>query len=332
MQVALWNIPRFANGSAFMRGLLYPDLVARGSRSECEEPNAQLHNAFVPSHVTMVSPTSFSGHRPSGPQVSLDEDPDDVSLKSLCFLCKQVDWPNLSNWEAIKGISSVQASSRVKTLRIFTFPRRMLVVNKCRVCRLVGNLVNPKHVYHYSTKYFLEAYNEPQQVAFKDKSFRCVKLAVRSPATGTLTTDGHGRDSDYTQFLLAHTLIENKPPGIRILRADAIDFDHLKRRLKDCSTQHQRCRSTPEKVKRLRLIEVSTEEISDAKPNCKYVALSYVWGEKTCGESLAKFPRVVKDAMVVTRKLGCKYLWVDRCVSCLRDIHAGEKLELTRTS
>ncbi|KAI0877853.1 hypothetical protein GGS24DRAFT_487544 [Hypoxylon argillaceum] len=43
----------------------------------------------------------------------------------------------------------------------------------------------------------------------------------------------------------------------------------------------------------------------------KYVALSYVWGN-----SVEQWPQTIKDAVVVTKMLGYKYLWVDRlCIN-----------------
>lgn len=47
----------------------------------------------------------------------------------------------------------------------------------------------------------------------------------------------------------------------------------------------------------------------------KYLALSYVWGESGLahsGEMLINAPQTVKDAMYATKRLGQRYLWVDR--------------------
>jgi len=50
-------------------------------------------------------------------------------------------------------------------------------------------------------------------------------------------------------------------------------------------------------------------------PSMKYLALSYVWGKSGLahsGETLINAPQTVKDAMYATKRLGQRYLWVDR--------------------
>jgi len=43
----------------------------------------------------------------------------------------------------------------------------------------------------------------------------------------------------------------------------------------------------------------------------RYVTLSYVWGKDSSSEEM---PLVVRDSITVTKKLGYRYLWVDRYV------------------
>ncbi|PHH89267.1 hypothetical protein CDD83_6386 [Cordyceps sp. RAO-2017] len=53
----------------------------------------------------------------------------------------------------------------------------------------------------------------------------------------------------------------------------------------------------------------------------RYVALSYVWGPNT-----QTWPQTIRDAVVVTRKLGYEYLWVDRL--CIDQSDPDEKMRL----
>lgn len=62
-------------------------------------------------------------------------------------------------------------------------------------------------------------------------------------------------------------------------------------------------------------------EIVVAPGGCRYVALSYVWGDSTESVSFregdhlcAQLPRTIADSIEVTRNLDLRYLWIDRYV------------------
>lgn len=61
----------------------------------------------------------------------------------------------------------------------------------------------------------------------------------------------------------------------------------------------------------LSLIDCESREVVSAVPHIPCVALSYVWGvEKTDDKN--RFPRTIRDAVEVTKRLEYQYLWVDR--------------------
>jgi hypothetical protein len=65
--------------------------------------------------------------------------------------------------------------------------------------------------------------------------------------------------------------------------------------------------------------------IVPAPKNAKYVALSYVWGD-VHAQSKANHPEVsatIRDAIIATRELGFRYLWVDK--HCIDQGNAAEK-------
>jgi len=69
-----------------------------------------------------------------------------------------------------------------------------------------------------------------------------------------------------------------------------------------------------ETLQGFRLIDCNIEEIVSCSWTEAYAALSYVWGSVEDKE--ATWPRVVRHAILVTRALGLKYLWVDRyCIN-----------------
>ncbi|KAG7038967.1 zinc finger protein [Colletotrichum scovillei] len=109
-----------------------------------------------------------------------------------------------------------------------------------------------------------------------------------------------------------------------------------------CRQDHRRCRYGRDALLPTRVIGVGTVEsptlkllINDAEQEGMYVALSYCWGGKqpgslvraslgrmTEGIRMEELEQTVRDAVVATRKLGFRYLWVDAyCIiqDCAQD-------------
>ncbi|CAM1503276.1 Fc.00g080520.m01.CDS01 [Cosmosporella sp. VM-42] len=96
--------------------------------------------------------------------------------------------------------------------------------------------------------------------------------------------------------------------------------------LRFCEFYHQgRCGRRPvtRDIKGFRLVDCaqSPPRIVEASVMEHYVALSYVWGKNTT----ETFPRVIQDAVTVTKSLGVRYLWVDRL--CVDESRPVEKMQ-----
>jgi hypothetical protein len=95
----------------------------------------------------------------------------------------------------------------------------------------------------------------------------------------------------------------------------------MKTHTRICGYNEQGSRSS------LSVIDCTLQQIVQAPEDCQHTVLSYVWGPSPSeelgiqmDESLPDFcPLVVEDAMVVTRELGPRYLWVDRYCICQTD-------------
>jgi hypothetical protein len=67
-----------------------------------------------------------------------------------------------------------------------------------------------------------------------------------------------------------------------------------------------------------RVIDCEDLVVVQHDPSVKYVALSYVWGKPKLAwlgnrsKTIINAPQTVKDAMYATKRLGLRYLWVDR--------------------
>jgi hypothetical protein len=118
-----------------------------------------------------------------------------------------------------------------------------------------------------------------------------------------------------------------------------VDFELLKRWLRLCEDNHKlecapvsgviRTADTKLGLKTLRVIDVEKMCIVDAKVGCRYLTLSYSWGQvpspflnqgnkaqlmKEHGlEALSEsFPRTISDAIHLVKLMGERHIWIDR--------------------
>lgn len=106
----------------------------------------------------------------------------------------------------------------------------------------------------------------------------------------------------------------------RLLNPRAVNFDIIKEWLYLCRMHHkQECGRVQDNPMNLWVMDCRTKKLVAALPQCQYIALSYVWGQ-----DLSQFPEVVKDAMIVTLRLGFTYLWIDRY--CMSELSEKQKL------
>ncbi|KAK2616487.1 hypothetical protein QQS21_000529 [Conoideocrella luteorostrata] len=116
--------------------------------------------------------------------------------------------------------------------------------------------------------------------------------------------------------------------GFAVLPA-SVSFDACNGWLQMCDKCHPTLKyDTKSKESKLRLIDVQENCISMVELPCRYVCLSYVWGgveqatlnyktkpilEKKNGlrSNSIKLSKTITDAIVATRKLKMRYLWID---------------------
>lgn len=105
--------------------------------------------------------------------------------------------------------------------------------------------------------------------------------------------------------------------GPRRIQASEVSYATIQAWISFCQSKHKRlCMpTTSTNIPALKVIDITTQKVVAAPKRCEYVALSYVWGVSRQYVSSSIFPKVVKDSLVITSKLGYKYLWVDKYVS-----------------
>ncbi|KIM99513.1 hypothetical protein OIDMADRAFT_126462, partial [Oidiodendron maius Zn] len=107
-----------------------------------------------------------------------------------------------------------------------------------------------------------------------------------------------------------------------------VDFERLRGLIRDCEENHEECKVILKTPDEMRVIDLKSMSIVDAPPECRYCALSYVWGQpgkpwltltRENTNSLrvlnslvgVNLPQTILDAITVSKELGQRYLWVD---------------------
>ncbi|KAJ9607889.1 hypothetical protein H2200_007968 [Cladophialophora chaetospira] len=129
-----------------------------------------------------------------------------------------------------------------------------------------------------------------------------------------------------------------------LLDANAVDYSSIQSWLSECRLHHGETCSfkSTEDLPSLRLIDCLSvpPRVVEAPALHEYVALSYVWGSGAVGSQFSGdtliwslLPRTIRDAMTVTRKLGYRYLWVDRyCIPKARLQEQISKMDIIYTN
>jgi hypothetical protein len=119
---------------------------------------------------------------------------------------------------------------------------------------------------------------------------------------------------------------------VRLLKEDEIDFSIILGWLRFCQDRHACSRQDPNlsiNHEGLRLIDCETRQVVPAL-NHQYITLSYVWGPQARTSTVNNYidvlphnlPDTIEDSITVVKKLGFRYLWVDRYCIDRRDKNA----------
>jgi hypothetical protein len=124
-------------------------------------------------------------------------------------------------------------------------------------------------------------------------------------------------------------------------------FQFIQDRLHNCSS-HSGCPLPTGRLLPKRIIALGSDNESLSLYEAfqdigLYAALSYCWGKgstllKTTQSTLETFkdhipweklPRTLQDAVVITRKIGLKFLWID-CLCIVQDSRSDWEIEATK--
>lgn len=139
-----------------------------------------------------------------------------------------------------------------------------------------------------------------------------------------------GHSSSLHPDLLAFQEIRTKRAFVRKLDLKNINIEFVNDWIRVCRECHsQDCAAGDSCPPLLKVIDCLKGTVVTIPAGSEYLALSYVWGSSERNdagdsESNLSVPPVIRDAGEVTRRLGYRYLWVDRyCIdqNNSEDIH-----------
>lgn len=153
---------------------------------------------------------------------------------------------------------------------------------------------------------------------------------------------------DYRQCTVRAVTVDQPdlPYSGRIIDPEKIDPELPQNWLARCESDHEHFQMSLEDFKApacFRLIDVRLNRVVEVSEPCRYLALSYVWGTGVTFQALKSnigvlssesgllnfqdlIPATIIDAMVFTKEIGERYLWVDRICIVQDDIQSKNRV------
>lgn len=249
----------------------------------------------------------------AAPHATEDDCPDE---NSICPECRRVDWDSLPNLTGNRD--HVETAPWSRTIRTIEANHEQLATSSCRICRILS-IVKPQSL------------DEPDCVvgARPLSDFRAYAIASGKCSCNNITALHVGPKDKPTEWYTADSRClvalrrDGKDLSSMTISPRSINYDWLKDLSQSCHSSHWSCRRQrgwlgPVSVSGLKVIDAWSRTIVEAPTECRYVALSYVWGKQPDMDlvsHLQRPPQLIEDAISVTLAMGYKYLWIDRYVS-----------------
>ncbi|KAF4617082.1 hypothetical protein G7Y89_g15067 [Cudoniella acicularis] len=235
--------------------------------------------------------------------------------ESLCRYCEKIPF------------DPVQLDSLLEIRTFNLGPITRVRSSRCPFCRLVILSVH-------------EVIRTSQQTSISnllpdDKPVLVKWMPAIGPGSGAFSTSG---SDTWISFIRPTT---DQPPShpaycLRQNTSPQVNITQISQWLSTCYSTHGKCNKISPAVIQdffpgltvLRLIDTQRKCIVERRENCKYIALSYVWGSapnvRLTKTNRLQFeqpgsldrhsyllPRTIRDAMSLVPQLGLRYLWVD---------------------
>jgi hypothetical protein len=221
-------------------------------------------------------------------------------LRPLCKRCAAIPWPKFLN-------QNQNANDKLQPA--FEEAAKELNNSPCRVCQLFS---------------FIKAFGWLDYIGYEPAS-------PGSSFSGKLRFfpgENAKVPKAATPDLFGYVgIIENLEQNLPLPRPapEYVDIGLVQQWMTECKATHQDpCTpDDPSLLYNFQVIDCEARAITLAPMACAYVALSYVWGppsnddvEYVFPTLPARLPLTIEDAITVTKRLGLRYIWVDRyCIN-----------------
>ncbi|KAI1263091.1 HET-domain-containing protein [Xylariaceae sp. FL1019] len=272
---------------------------------------------------------------------------------SICEACRALDFstilklpPNLSQtWEPGNpaGFEQIVLDENANRLDLSPIP-------DCPCCDILTKTLCPCEREWASSRsnyegaaneaYILGAYSFLQNCKWASNNSLIAQDCHILLATRGIKTNGHFSRFIRPELGYVVCLPKGHDSGVFVPKLIPNGFDHTKIKLwlRHCKTNHEYpCIDKVETVAGMKLIDCETSMIVGARPGMAWVSLSYVWDNMNSGPPATAFsapnilrsnlPLTVQHAIQVTRRLGFKYLWIDRyCIDQQDETHKPSQI------
>ena len=249
---------------------------------------------------------SLSSQRRRNLTLEHDDDND-----SICQRCSTIKWSQISPPREQSATGELVASCELS--------RTQMRASGCQLCKSLS-LLYPST--EDKSAYEIRAYSAETVFGNRRSGNNLANIHRDTTLIGVTQPRKRGYKSCLGNggFLaIIHNEEDTVDFGARPLHRDKIHFDKVLEWMSTCEAMHARkCFPVkPVTVPGLHFFDCEDMRVVPATSD-RYIALSYVWGDSSDDE----MPLVVRDSITVTKKLGYRYLWVDRYVrnmpfSCL---------------
>ncbi|KAI0838343.1 hypothetical protein F5Y06DRAFT_296417 [Hypoxylon sp. FL0890] len=192
-----------------------------------------------------------------------------------------------------------------------------LRLSSCRICRMISHIKPPSldhghcFLHVFSAAYYMKGPHSERPPRMEDSML----LGVYNRALLHRTFKD---DCQKNGVIGVFRLGQHYNYGIRPMNGGSADLALMKKCLNHCRRNHGgQCVPRPMLTHGLRVIDCMAPDRSviEAPQNCRYAALSYVWGSQSTSSMerpTSSYSQVVEDAISVANSMDIQYLWVDR--------------------
>jgi hypothetical protein len=246
------------------------------------------------------------------PPVLTENDPD-----YLCDMCRHINFQALFAQRGLPG-NDLPGPTKIRLHGV----DRMLQRENCAFCRLISRKIKSDRLLDFEDTRAMKA---------ADIRLNVLDAGPLNALRLEIELSDPSRLPESQRVIIQRVADDGIKPfhGIVVDQAK-ISTDVLQKWGTLCENAHPEMidHCIDRKRSGLRLIDVHENLIVEIKGPCRYVCLSYVWGRinqpqynsKTkdafqapngLNSEILVFPRTIRDAMLVTKRLGINYIWID---------------------